>query len=129
MTLSAGKVLSVLLEHEIKLAVFSFYDFFCLCNFQCIPDLGVRCIFIAPFHVIADAAFEKDGALLYDSDLVVDFLIGELFYIASIQFNGSAGYIIETGDQADQSGFSASGTTDDTDCLPFFYRETDIRKA
>ena len=51
-------------------------------------------------------------SLLYDSDLVVDFLIGKLFYIASIQFNGSAGYIIETGDQADQSGFSASGTTE-----------------
>ena len=66
---------------------------------------------------------KTDGALLYDSDLVVDFLIGKLFYIASIQFNGSAGYIIETGDQADQSGFSASGTTDDTDCLPFFLTE------
>ncbi len=67
---------------------------------------------------------------LYDSDLVVDFLIGELFlHCVHSKFNGSAGYIIETGDQADQSGFSASGTTDDTDCLPLFYRETDIRKA
>ena len=124
--LTAGKILSVLFQNEIKLAWLAFYDFFSLCGGKCLPQIVVSGIFPAPFQVIADRTFKKGCLLQNDTDSGTEVVSGISFDILTIQKNGSLACVIESGDQVDQSGFTTSGTADDTNSLTFFYRKTDV---
>lgn len=85
LTLSAGEVTSVLCNIKIKTTFFCFYNISCLCNIQCIPELLICCIRIAPVEIIADGAFEQNGFLRNDADSVAEIITAVIFYVFSIK--------------------------------------------
>ena len=127
--LSAGKVFTVLFQHKIKLSRFTLYHLFSLCCGKCLPQILVRGIFPTPFQIVPDRTFEKSCLLGNNADFGAEIISGVIFNILTIQQNGSFAGIIESGNQIYQSSLSASCTTDDTYCLSFFYRKTDMGKT
>ena len=115
--LSAGKVLSVLLQHKIELILFAFYD----------PDFCICGVLFAPLHIVADAAFKEHCSLLNNTDFIAELFFRVILYILAVYHDVTAGRIVETGNQADQRRFSASGTADDSDGLAAFCGKADIR--
>ena len=52
-----------------------------------------------------------------------EFLPGIGLYILTVEGNDSGGCVVETGDQIHKSGFTASGTADDSDRRAVFLRK------
>ena len=132
LSLTAGEIPAVLLQMEIQLHQSVFVnDFFCLGNGQAPPrGLLIRpASSSAPFHVGTDASLEKGCLLGNHADLAAEYTSGIFPDIHTVYQNLSFGSIIEAGDQIYQSGFSASGTSDDADRLTGIYRKADIGKA
>ena len=129
LTLTAGKISSILFQFEIKLSIFVFYNFTSLCGRECIPDFFICCILTSPFHVFADGSFKKYSALWNNTDLFTKVMLAVVLDILPVYLYSSAGRIIKTGNQVDQGGFTASGTSDDSNSLASFDRKADIGKA
>ena len=125
--LSAGEVLSVLLQHKIELILFAFYDFFRLGCGERLPDFCISGVLFAPLHIVADAAFKEHCSLLNNTDFIAELFFRVILYILAFYHDVTAGRIVETGNQADQRRFSASGTADDSDGLAAFCGKADIR--
>ena len=127
--LTAGKVLAVLFQHKIKLSRFPLYHLFSLCCGKCLPQILVRGIFPPPFQIVTDRALEKSCLLGNNADSGAEITSGVILNILTVQQNSSFAGIIESGDQIYQSGFSTSGTANNTYCLALFYRKTDMGKT
>ena len=129
LTLTAGKISTILFQLEIKLTIFSLNNFTCLGSGQCIPDFFIGCIFASPFHIITNRPFKKCCTLRYNTDFFTEIMLAVGSDILPIHQNRSLCDIVKTCDQVDESGFATAGTADDSDSLAFLYRKADIRKT
>lgn len=82
---------------------------------------------LPPPHIVADTAFKEHCSLLNNTDFIAELFFRVILYILAVYHDVTAGRIVETGNQADQRRFSASGTADDSDGLSAFCGKADIR--
>ena len=83
-------------------------------------------ILIAPAQIIENTSGKQHVILEYHGHLIAQSIQIIVSHIHTAYQNFSGGHIIKTRDQIDQTGFCATGSTEDTDRLPGMDIQVDI---
>ena len=60
--------MAALVDHQIKTFALGFNKISCLGNIQCMPDLFIGSIFLAPAHIVTERSLKEDSSLRYYTD-------------------------------------------------------------
>ena len=88
--------------------------------------LFLRRVFVSPAEVVQDTSGKQDILLQHDRHFITKHFHIVASDILSAYLDTSGSYIIKTADQVDQTGFGATGSSDDTDRLTGTYGQVDI---
>ena len=91
-----------------------------------IPQFFIGCLLIAPLQILTDTSLKKNRTLLYHTDFFAEFSLRILCHWHAVNFYISFLRIIESRNQAYQCTLTASGSSDDSDRLPFLCLKTDV---
>ena len=79
-------------------------------------------------NIIVDASGEKNGFLGNETNAVIQAVESIFFHVYTIYENSTGCGVIQSGNQADQCGLAAAGSTDKGDGFALVHLEADIGK-
>ena len=94
--------------------------------FYGIGNLFARSIFLAEKDIIANRTAEKEIILKDDGNFIPQRIDIQLADVYAVYHYLAAGYVIESGQQIDQRGFTAAGIADKSNGLADFYFQVNV---
>ena len=91
------------------------------------PDDLLFCgIRLTHTDIVTDGAGTQPGLLQYHTIIGTEASSGDVPDIGAVHFNGAGVHIVETHQQIDDGGLTASGRTYDSNSLPGFYLQVKV---
>ena len=127
--LTAGQVSAALFQLEIQLTGLALHHFLGLGGGQCLPQLRIAGIFVAPAEIVPNAALKQHCPLLHHAHLGAQCRPAELLHVIAVEPHRPLLGVIKPGNQIHQGGFAAAGAANDADGLSLFRLEADVHEA
>ena len=129
LSLSAGKVLTVLGNLRIQFSFFPFHNLSRLSNINRFPQFFLSSIRFPPQQITAYCSFKKHRFLRYHANPLSELLFRHISQINAFQSNCTFCHGIKTGNQIYQGGFTGTGTADYSHRFSFVYGKVHIMQG
>ena len=127
--LTAGHISALTSDHSIHTIRQLCNDILTLGIFQCFHDFLSGGILFAHADIVIYGHFQKLTVLKYEGHHIHQLYRRNLLHIHTADADLSFRGIVKAGDQAGQSGLTATGRAYESHMLPFFYIEIDLMQS